>query len=354
MVILLGLMQSGLAYPPSMFDIDLLIESSDFIGVCEVMQTALEKPTVDESGRFEVKCKVLSTIKGRRLKNITIETFHDRKVNYDNEGFGTLKKGDIDILFLKESKKNIFDFAVNQHPKIPLVKFYDILDTATNNAQDQISMQLRRALESDKPEEVTKSIFWLTEMKEDISQEKLLKFTKSENMSLRLVALQRLVKYKNSTAIQDAGNILLNSKTYNKIFSAATNNRILKYQLVDLAYTLTSVADSVELDMANRFAASTNDMVQDIGVRILKKVGNRSSIPYLISALDAKNIDTQRSAYVALSIITGYKVSGRDEFRRNPSAETQKWETWWQEKNSTKNVPNESAVTNSIKSNVSK
>jgi hypothetical protein len=352
MVFFLGLLQSGFAYPPSMFDIGLLVESSDFIGVCEVMQTALEKPTVDESGRFEVKCIVLSTIKGRRLKNITIETFLDWKVNYDNKGFGTLKNGDIDILFLKESKKNIFDFAVNQHPKISLVKFYDILDTETNNAQEKISMQLMQALDSDNPKEVTNAIFWLTEMKEDIPQDKLLEFSKSENKDLRVASLRRLIRYKNKAAIRDASLWLLTPNIHKEISQS---------QFAELAWTLESEASSVDLDLANRLAASSNDIVQRIGVRILKEVGDSSSIPYLVLALDAENNDTKRSAVVALTRITGKKVSGSSwhEFMKNPSAETQKWKTWWQEESKKKreselSYRQKSTVTNSIKSNVSK
>jgi HEAT repeat protein len=168
-------------------------------------------------------------------------------------------------------------------------------------------------------------------MDEDIPQDELLEFAKSENKELRVAALHRLLGYKNPTAICEVALLLLNPDRCKELSNS---------QFGDLAWTLELEASCVSLDLANRLASSPNAKVQRIGVRILKEVGDSSSIPILIQVLDAKNIDTQISAIVALGRITGKKGPSWDEFRKNPSAETQKWKTWWQKKNSTNNISN--------------
>jgi len=346
-VFFLCFVQSILAYLVSEFSIEQFVKSSDLICVCQVQRVVIVIPESDKQGYFEAECKVLSTFKGQSVKSVMISIFIDSRVNPDSLGFGCLRKGDVAILFLKGSKQATLEFAIKHHPKIPLVQFYEKYDVSTNSVQKRISTQLMAALESDNTAEVINGLHWLTEMNEDIPQDKLLQFSKSKNKDLRVVALQRLISYKNTTVIRDVALLLLSPDIHKEISQS---------QLAELAWTLESEASSVDLDLANRLAASSNDIVQRIGVRILREVGDNSSIPYLMLALDAENKDTKRSAVVALTRITGKKVSGSSwhEFMKNPSAETQKWKIWWQEKNSTKNVPNKSAVTNSIKPNVSR
>jgi len=349
-VFLLCFVQSVLGYLVPLFQIDQLVESSDFIGVCKVQQIDMDLPQSDKTACFKAECEVVSTLKGQTEKSVTVLTFLYPNVRPDNLGFGSLKKGDVAILFLKNSKQNSFDFANKYHPKIPLFKFYEQQDVATNNVKKRINSQLMQALESDNPKEITNAIFWLTEIDEDIPQDKLLEFAKSENKDLRVASLRRLIRYKNKTAILDASLWLLTPNIDIKLSES---------QLAELAWTLELEAGNVDLDLANRLAASSNEIIQRVGVYILREVGNRSSIPILIQALDAENIDTQVSAVGVLSKITGKKGASRDEFMKNPSSETQKWKAWWQEESKKKRESelssgSKSTVTNSIKSNVSK
>ncbi len=351
--VFLCFVQSILAYLVSEFNIDTLIESSDFIGVCKVLQVARDIPQPNKIACFKAECEVISTLKGEDEKILTVLTFLYPNVRPDNLGFGSLKKGDIAILFLKNGKQGSFDFAHKYHPKIPLLKFYSQNDVATNSIRDRISTQLVEGLKSETPNEVINSIRWLTEIDEDISQDKLLKFSKSKNKDLRVIALHRLLGYRNPIAIREVALSLLNPDIHKEISQS---------QLAELAWTLELEASCVSLDLANRLAASSNDIVQRIGVRILKEVGDTSSIPILMQALDAENKDTKRSAVVALTRITGKKVSGSSwhEFMKNPSAETQKWKTWWEEegKKKLKNIDVisepyelENTVTNNVKPN---
>jgi hypothetical protein len=350
LIVLLSITKSIIGVPISDFQINQLLEESEVIGVCKVRDTVTVFPCPEKDGCFEAKCDVLSTLKGQTLSNLTVVTYINPYVNPVNLGFGCLKEGDISILFLKNEKDNIFDFANVEHPKISLYKFYEQQDVPTNSVKQRIRSQLIQALNSNDPQEVINGIYWLTEMDEDVPQERLIQFTKSKNMDLRLAALRRLISYKNPTAIREVALLLLSPDIYKEISNS---------QFFDLAWTLELEASCVSLDLANRLASSTNAKVQRIGVRILKEVGDSSSIPHLISALDAENIDTQISAIVALSRITGKKGPGWNEFMKNPSAETQKWKNWWQEE-SKKNSESElssgskSTVTNSVKSNVSK
>jgi hypothetical protein len=348
-VFLLCFVQSVQGYLVPLFQIEQLVESSDFIGICQAEQVTTVDPKPEKQGEFTAECKVLATLKGENMESITVLTFLG-DTNRRNKGFRCLKKGDIAVLFLKHEKQNTFDFANKYHPKIPLFKFYEEQSVATNNIQKRISSQLMQALESDNPEEVTSAIFWLTETKEDIPQDKLLEFSKSENKDLRVASLRRLIRYKNKAAIRDASLWLL---------TPDINTKLTESQLYDFAWPLALEATSVDLGLANKLASSSNKIVQRIGVCILKEIGDNSSIPILIEALEAKNIETQRSAYIALSRITGYKGTVWDEFWKNPSADIQKWKNWWQEKNKKKSESelssgSKSNVTNSIKSNVSK
>lgn len=315
--------RSILASPVSQFRIDQLVETSDLIGVCQVQQVMKILPQPGKQGRFEAECKVLSTFKGQSLKDVTVSTFLDLQVNPDNLGFGCLKKGDIAILFLKNGKQGTFSFAHKHHPKIPLGKFHDKHDVATKSIHERISTQLMEDLESDDPSEVINGIRWLAEMGEDVPHEKLLQFAKREDKDLRVVALQRLVGKKNAAAIRDAALLLL---------TANSHEEISKSQLSELAWALESEADSVGVDLANELASSPDATVQRIGVRILRKVGDRSSIPQLMRALDANDQDTQMSAVVGLSRITGKKGPSWRDFMKDPSSEKQKWKAWWQAK----------------------
>ena len=309
-----------LASPVSEFKINQIVEASDLIAVCKIQRVTEDLPQPNKPGHFEAECKVLSVFKGQSVDSVTVSTSLDLQVNPDNLGFGCLKKGDVAVLFLKNGKQDTFTFANKHHPKIPIVKFYVQHDAVTKSIHGRISTQLMEALKSDDPSEVRNGIRWLTEMGDNVSQDKLLQFAKSGDKGLRVAALQRLVCQKNTAAIRDAALLLLTPNI---------QEEILNSQLVELAWTLESNASSVDVYLANRLAASPNSTVQRIGVRILRKVGDRSSIPQLMRALDADDKDTQMSAVISLSRITGKKGPSWRDFMKDPSGEKQKWKVWW-------------------------
>ena len=309
-----------LASPLSKFNIDELAGTSDLIAVCEVQQVTMVRAEPHKPGLFEAECNVLSVFKGQSLETLIVSTFLDLQSNRHNFGFGCLEKGDVAVLFLKNGKQDTFTFAHRHHPKIPLVKFYVQHDVATNSIHESVSTQLREALESNEPSEVVNGIHWLTKIGDKVQQARLLQFADSEDKGLRMAALQRLVVQNNTAAIRDAALLLL---------APGIDEEILEPQIVELAWLLESVAGGGDVALANRLAASANSTVQRIGVRILRKIGSRSSIPQLIRALDADDKDTQMSAVIALSRITGKKGPGWQEFMRDPSNETRKWKVWW-------------------------
>jgi HEAT repeat protein len=152
-----------------------------------------------------------------------------------------------------------------------------------------------------------------------IPQATLLRLHQADNKEIRLTALQRLAVEKNASAIEQAVEVLL------------VPSGIPESQRSELAWSLESVADGVDVKLANRLAASHDATVQRVGVRILRKVGNPSSIPRLIRALDAADSDTRISAVVGLSRITGRQGPSWRAFTNAPDDEKQKWKAWWQE-----------------------
>jgi hypothetical protein len=314
------LVKSAIASPMSEFRMDSLIESSNWIGVCQVQKVTMVRAEPHKPGLFEAECKVLSVFRGQSLENVIVSSLLDLQANRVNLAFGCLKKGDIAVLFLKNGKQDTFAFAHRHHPKIPLVKFYVQHDVATNSIHERVSTQLREALESNEPSEVINGIHWLTKIGDNVPQVRLIQFADSEDKGLRMAALQRLVVQNNTAAIRDVALLLL---------APSIDEDILESQIVELAWVLESAAGGVDVALANRLAASANCTVQRIGVRILRVVGSRSSIPQLIRALDADDKDTQMSAVIGLSRIAGKKGPSFRDFMKDPSGETQKWRVWW-------------------------
>ena len=89
---------------------------------------------------------------------------------------------------------------------------------------------------------------------------------------------------------------------------APASEKLKAFVEAELAWAVESEWDSVNVKLANRLAASDNAIVQRVGVRVLRRTGDETSIPYLVRALDADDKDTQMSVVVGLSRITGKKA----------------------------------------------
>ena len=309
----------SIAMPISVFNFDQIVESSELVCVCSVLKVTLENPRQDKDGIFEAQCEVLSRFKGQSADQITVVSYILMNTRPYNLGFGSLKEGDVAVVFLKQEKgQNIYSFANMHHPRITLGKYYAQQDTRTWTIRKRVRAQLLSALDSETPEQVVAALFWLREMGETVKRDKLYELARAEHLSTKIAALRSLVSQKDMVGIKKASAFLL---------VPSPMDDVIRQQFVDLVWSLAD--NSVPTILANQLAASKDITVSRVGFDLLMNVGDKSSIPVLIHSLDSENRDVHMSAIVALSRITGKKGPSAREFMQNPDSEKEKWRKWW-------------------------
>lgn len=310
----------AIALPVSIFDLDRIVEGADSVCVCRVNHVTRQLPRPDRAGRFQAECAVLAVFKGAHSEHVRVKALIDPSCCPGSAVLGDLSEGDVGILFLRLDPEQEYTFADNQHPWIPLSQFYGAQEQE-GDVRERICRQLTAALESQTSAEALNALHWLALLEETVSREALDALAQSCDLHLRAAALKHLVAQDDISAIREAGDLLLSPDI----------DKLPKRDLHELAWALELKPDIVGIRTATALASSANTLVQRVGVRILRKVGDKTSIPYLMRALDAADRDTQMSAVVGLSRITGRKGASWREFMTGSQVEKERWKDWWRQ-----------------------
>ena len=324
---LLLLPQLGISVPKPVFQFDALYETSDVVCVCTCEKVDKGDTRPQKFGRTEVicrefvaRCHALSVFKGTISTQFDIRFFQGESHIL---GLGSISTGTTSVVFMRKENEDKYVFTDGWNPVIPLADYYSKIDITHLDGKTRIKNQLLAALKSSNPESVITSLRWLGNLNMRLDKDVLIELTERSDTRIQILALSLLMKQRDAAAVRRAGEILLGKEP---------GLHLSKGQSETLAWALEEAAETVPVRVANQLAASSNPTIKKVGVLILKTVGDESSLPVLIAALDAENSDTQCSAVVALARITGRKGPSWQEFNQSSDAEIAKWKTWWTSK----------------------
>jgi hypothetical protein len=306
---------------PAYFDFEELSKTSDYICIAQLtsdikrISTGPEKliaaPLGEDGDIYEVKCKVLVTLQGTCPE--------ETRIQYGAKNL--FKKDETVILFLKQADK-IVHLTKETVSEIHISSYAKERDSDKLSVKDRIQQQLLAMLEG-QPSEIVSALQWLDKLGACPADDKLRTLSKNTNDDVALAALELLAKKRDRTAIAEIGEAV-----------TGRFSRVDRQTKEELAWILAhEVPDSVPVEYANKMVESDNKVLVHAGCEILSKVGDDSSVPFLIKAMRFKEVNTSYYVLSALGKITGTQgpeAPRYEDFVAEPEKAIHKWELWWE------------------------
>jgi hypothetical protein len=297
-------MSTVMAAPaPVEIDIPKLERSSDVICVAGVTSAIPGKDGV------VVQCANVLSIKGDSRQDFTVLLGLSNSVTPGTVAFFFLRKDDDGSYVLTDKTMQL----------VVLPSFAKEADDISLPVGDRVIRQLQVVVNGNEPTWILRALDAAERIKYRLDEESLWKLNGHADVALASTALRLLVDQRQPQAIRKAIDVLT--------LGDAPRNEAP--QLERLAWAVQKVADSVSVEDANKIAQVSNPAIATFGVRILREVGDRSSVPVLMWQLSEARGQVQYDALVALCRITKRPGPSWKEFFDNPDIEVTKWKEWW-------------------------
>jgi len=326
------------AIPPIYPNLDKLIPVSDGIyllvadGECNIkMNDMLINKQKTSVGIFYSICTVKAVFKGNCEINSRIKI---RSTAFPGSGLSVISKGDTAIVFLGKEKNGWYKFAKKRGAVIQLPELTQSYSMEGEEIKTKIKNYLLSYLlnKNSKPDITVEIIRKMKDLKLDIPQEVLTKITLKKEINCKVAALAELIKKKKNKKQYIIQAIKL-------LFEESLSNRSIAELSV---ITHSKNIEMIPIDQANKLASNKNLLIREIGVSILRKKGDKTSIPILIETLkdekdpESLNREIHIQAVWALTNITHVKLHDKDDdgdIVENIKINRLKWINWWVKKN---------------------
>jgi hypothetical protein len=313
---------SASAGPQAVFELDKLEKLSDLVVATVILD--IRKAGTDEQvinkiiypcNRIEATCKILKVLKGScsEEQEIKVMFLQGRDVPLHLE---SLNKEENAVLFLKRGYGALFCFTDSQCSKLPMGPFTPSNARTEGDLREKMGKLLSENLEGRSVREIENAISGANAIGYSIPDTVLNRLSVNTNVNIAIVALVPLVQKKQTNAVMRAFQILL-------CVQHADRKKV-----ETLAWAVEGSEGILSVAQVNQLATSSDILISRIGMRMLRSVGDESSVPALLTGLTAKDNDTQHSAVVGLSRLAGQKGPSLRGFMQNREAEVTKWKEW--------------------------
>jgi len=322
------------AIPPVYPNLDKLIPASDGIylvvanGKCNIkMKDMLINKQQASVGIFQSVCTVKAVFEGNCEVNSHVKI---RSIAFPGSGFSVISKGDTAIVFLGKEKNGWYEFAKKKGAVIQLPELIQSHSMEGDEIKNKIKNYLFSYLlsKNSKPDVTVEIIRKLKDLKLDIPQELLKEITLKKEIDCKVIALAELIKKEknNEQYIIQAIKLLLKENL--------SNSSIAELSVINNSKN----TNIIPIDQANKLASNKNLLIREIGVSILRKKGDKTSIPILINALkdEKKPVSLNREIHIqavwALTNITHLNLHSKEDdgyILKNIEVNRNKWINWW-------------------------
>ncbi len=325
------------SYPKGVPDLSVLVDKAPII--CAVvggqLQSKMSKIAIDDATAIDVmecatEVEIINVFKGDLQKGdmIMIHGFAAPDTSFEY-----LDKGEMAIVFLQHKKANSYEFVTREYSKVPIPCLNKDYVLTGHKIREEIDAYISSLLHQSKDEKTLFQVYDLISRLNIVANANMLdikEMPRSPNIKAIFLALS--VKSGDQNAIMQSAEYLLSA--YKELSHEAIgalgvicNKKYSKY---------------VQLETANRLASSDNPFVREIGITILRDIGNQDSIPIIINSLKIQNEDKMLKliddnihlqAIWALYKITGIKMhKGNDsEIPRQLPLLKNQWLKWWEQ-----------------------
>lgn len=316
-----------------------LVSKSDFICKGEVLQVdkigeSEERASDDNRLLGKINTKVAMVGIDRILKGN--ETEKTIKVEFEEVFAGvilsrmTLQKGEYVLLFLKREGgryKLTFKYYGKFRAKIPVSSGNMQIKAEGSNPSALVQQELLNSLKSKVPNVILPSLIGLEGLKSKAAIMHIENLLDFNDVAVKGQALSTLIKLGSIDHIAEA---------ISYIDEQPTTKKQGRYK-VEIILSLEKVRDANAVPELHALLKHQNALVRREVAASLRSIKDRSSIPFLIEALDDLQEEVRIQAVMGLTEMD--IVDMRSKYWENPAAEEEKWieryislwKAWWQE-----------------------
>ena len=326
------------SYPRGIPELDKLIEKAPII--CVViggqMQSKMSKIAIDDTiSRHGMECvteaEVINVFRGNLQKG---DKIFIRGLAAPNTPLEYLEEGEMAIVFLQHKEANNYEFVLREYSKVAIPCLNKDYRPNGQSLRKEINSYIISLLYQSKDEKILFEVYNLiTRLNIIVNADMLNNKEMQGSPEIKAILLALSVKSGDQKAIVQTGEYLISS------------HKELTPEAIGVLGVISNKAYSryVPLETANQLASSDNPFVREIGITILRDIGNQDSIPVIINSLKIQSEDKMLrlvdkrihlQAVWALYRITGIKMhKGSDTqiVEQVPQLRNQ-WLKWWEER----------------------
>ncbi len=331
LILMLALARAA-AEPVPAFDLDQVTGASNLLVIAKASAPEAAGAAVRRVGQSDIKCRafnaecgVLALLKADDANghNVSpgdkINVLFYRPESVPNH-FDDLAPNETAVLFLKRHDSSHFEFVSRFNSKISLPSYDASADVLTNTVADRIARQLLAMLSGGPDADAVFQVFlWMNNLVKPVPTSILEGLEGSADKRIQFQARIQGVRQADKDAVGRTVNDLLSGTVFQP------------NQMGEVGWALERATNAVVVEQANKLAASNDALVRGIGVRLLRHLGDLSSVRSLVSALDDANARTQYDAIFALGRITNQGYPSYPRFMEEHDAQIMKWKNWARE-----------------------
>lgn len=315
---------SAFSAPEAIFEFSNIVSESDLIALVKVTDVVKSKEKdnneIDEN-IILTSCQVLEIYESNHKSEKHIEISSIDPVDHivdislpQEEGYA--------IVFLKYRDNSRYSFTEIRHPQIPIFNRNAKLPTKNKNLIEIIKEKLTANITIMTSDYRSSSLEWLNTLDLIMPDRALNAMLQSEDKNIQFDALFLKVKYGDKASANKVIDILHNSNDI-------SSNPRLKSTLWELDRS----QNLVSVKQANELAASSDQEISRVGLRILANKADFTSARILISGLEHRTKDGAYAAVRGLHLINNSGGPSFREFLEDPDSEIARWKAWWLKQN---------------------
>ncbi len=297
-----------------------------FIVKMKSWEATIKEDMDKKEGVIKIRCDVVATLKGEEKDTIEV-SFNAINAVVDSLIFdsGNPTPGKYYFVFLRYVNSVLMPLETN-FSFLTLPKYFQL--NSKLSPKDAMLFELTQCLEDKDVEVVIAGLACCDRFAILPPPALLAKLTKHQDQRVKGLALQLLLQQKDPSAIASFEDMLCS-----KFENSGISGEML-YKLLDTMKMQSNIMMQPSLfstKACNSLATSQDAKLQEAGIYMLRNNADISSIPVLLSAIDAESEQTQYDAYYALVALTHAKggvILSFKDFCLKKKDIVKEWKDW--------------------------